>query len=90
MSTPINNGGSAFPEHWKPLGQSGDSLRPGMSLRQHFAGLAMAAILGRADTFANGDRSEAGFEESVESLWREVAERAYQQADAMIAAGESK
>ena len=76
MSTPINNGGSAFPEHWKPLGQSGDSLRPGMSLRQHFAGLAMAALLSREDTIANG---------AEELMHRELARLAYQQADAMIA-----
>jgi len=90
MSTPINNGGPAFPEHWKPLGESGCVLHPGMSLRQHFAGLAMAALLSREDTFANGDRSEAGFPDSAERLWREVAKLAYQQADAMIAAGEAK
>jgi len=81
MSTPINNGGPAFPEHWKPLGESGDSLRPGMSLRQHFAGLAMAALLSREDTIANG---------AEELMHRELARLAYQQADAMIAAGYSK
>jgi hypothetical protein len=81
MSTPINNGWSAFPEHWKLLGESGDSLRPGMSLRQHFAGLAMAALLSREDTIANG---------AEELMHRELARLAYQQADAMIAAGEAK
>jgi hypothetical protein len=81
MSTPINNGGSAFPEHWKPLGESGNSLGPGMSLRQHFAGLAMAALLSREDTIANG---------AEELMHRELARLAYQQADAMIAAGEAK
>jgi hypothetical protein len=81
MSTAINNGGPAFPEHWKPLGESGDSLRPGMSLRQHFAGLAMAALLSREDTIANG---------AEELMHRELARLAYQQADAMIAAGGAK
>ncbi len=81
MSNPINNGGSAFPEHWKPLGESGNSLRPGMSLRQHFAGLAMAALLSREDTIANG---------AEELMHRELARLAYQQADAMIAAGGAK
>ena len=81
MSTPINNGGSAFPEHWKPLGESGNSLGPGMSLRQHFAGLALAALLSREDTIANG---------AEELMHRELARLAYQQADAMIAAGEAK
>jgi hypothetical protein len=81
MSTRINNGGSAFPENYKPLGESGYALRPGMSLRQHFAGLAMAALLSREDTIANG---------AEELMHRELARLAYQQADAMIAAGEAK
>jgi hypothetical protein len=81
MSTPINNGGPAFPEHWMPLGESGYALHPGMSLRQHFAGLAMAALLSREDTIANG---------AEELMHRELARLAYQQADAMIVAGEAK
>jgi hypothetical protein len=52
-----------------------------MSLRQHFAGLAMAALLSREDTKANG---------AEELMHRELARLAYQQADAMIAAGEAK
>ena len=80
MSTPINNGGKAFP----------DLHETGMSVRTYIATAAMAAILGREDTFSNGDRSEAGFPDSAEKLWREVARLAYQQADAMIAAGEAK
>ena len=72
MSTPINNGGPAFPVAWESSG---------MSLRQHFAGLAMAALLSREDTIANG---------AEELMHRELARLAYQQADAMIAAGEAK
>jgi hypothetical protein len=52
-----------------------------MSLRQHFAGLAMAALLSREDTIANG---------AEELMHRELARLAYQQADAMIAAGGAK
>ena len=74
MSTPINDGGPAFPSvardgNWQPRCD-------GMSLRQHFAGLAMAVLLAREDTFAYG---RAG-----------IAELAYQQADAMIAEGVEK
>ena len=87
MSTPINDGAPAFPV---TLDHRGCVGAYGMSLRQHFAGLAMAAILGRDDTFANGDRSEAGFPDSAERLWREVAKLAFQQADAMIAEGTTK
>ena len=72
-----NHGGPAFPEPFVPQ-SSGVSLNmhPGMSLRQHFAGLAMAALLSREDTQIYGAE--------------QIARIAYQQADAMIAAGEAK
>jgi hypothetical protein len=79
MSTPINDGGTAFPvpdSHYHS-GQVKFGTN-GMSLRQHFAGLAMAALLSREDTIANG---------AEELMHRELARLAYQQADAMIAAG---
>ena len=79
MSTPINDGGPAFPSvardgNWQPRCD-------GMSLRQHFAGLAMAALLGREDTLANGAEAR---------MFRELARLSYAQADAMIAAGVEK
>jgi hypothetical protein len=81
MSTP-HDGGPAFPvpdSHYaNGQVQYGTC---GMSLRQHFAGLAMAALLSREDTIANG---------AEELVHRELARLAYQQADAMIAAGEAK
>ena len=82
MSTPINDGGPAFP--CQPLDAQGNpcnAAQDGMSLRQHFAGLAMAALLGREDTIANGA-------EAV--MFRELARLAYAQADAMIADGAAK
>ena len=77
MSTP-NDGGRAFPEPFLPDGFAGLRLNihPGMSLRQHFAGLAMAALLARDDTSIYG--------------FGEIASRAYKQADAMIAEGAAK
>ena len=72
MSTSINDGGPAFPD---------DRSQVGMSLRQHFAGLAMAALLGREDTLANGAEAQ---------MFRELARLSYAQADAMIAAGVEK
>lgn len=88
-----NHGGPAFPEPFVPQ-SSGVSLNmhPGMSLRQHFAGLAMAALLSRLDTFCNSVESyeEVEVRKSEESMHRELARLAYQQADAMIAAGEAK
>ena len=76
MSTPTN-GGPAFPEPFVPQ-SSGFTLNmhPGMSLRDWFAGQAMAALFARDDTFAYGRA--------------EIAELAYQQADAMLAAREAK
>jgi hypothetical protein len=71
MSTPINNGGQAFP----------DLHATGMSVRTYIATAAMAALLSREDTIANG---------AEELMHRELARLAYQQADAMIAAGEAK
>jgi hypothetical protein len=71
MSTPINNGGQAFP----------DLHATGMSVRTYIATAAMAALLSREDTIANG---------AEELMHRELARLAYQQADAMIAAGGAK
>jgi len=82
MSTPINNGGLAFPFHDEgeadPLQREHHS---GMSVRTYIATAAMAALLSREDTIANG---------AEELMHRELARLAYQQADAMIAAGEAK
>lgn len=82
MSTP-NDGGRAFPEPFLPDGFDGLMLNihPGMSLRQYFAGLAMAALLGREDTLANGAEAR---------MFRELARLSYAQADAMIAEGAAK
>jgi hypothetical protein len=82
MSTPINNGGPAFPFHDE--GQADPLQREhhsGMSVRTYIATAAMAALLSREDTICNGA-------EAV--MHRELARLAYQQADAMIAAGEAK
>jgi len=82
MSTPINNGGSAFPFHDE--GQADPLQREhhsGMSVRTYIATAAMAALLSREDTIANG---------AEELMHRELARLAYQQADAMIAAGKAK
>jgi hypothetical protein len=82
MSTPINNGGPAFPFHDE--GQADPLQREhhsGMSVRTYIATAAMAALLSREDTIANG---------AEELMHRELARLAYQQADAMIAAGDAK
>ena len=79
MSTPINDGGPAFPvacsANGTPLRVSYQDTE-GMSLRDWFAGQAMAAFLGREDEHIYGHGK--------------VAELAYQQADAMLAARGAK
>jgi hypothetical protein len=77
-----NHGGPAFPFHDE--GQADPLQREhhsGMSVRTYIATAAMAALLSREDTIANG---------AEELMHRELARLAYQQADAMLAAGEAK
>ena len=69
MSTPINTGGPAFPVMY---------CSEGMTLRDYFAGQAMAGAL------QNYLTPKCRYTE------REVASRAYRYADAMLFARESK
>lgn len=68
----INTGGPAFPSH----GSMGEVAHQGMTLRDYFAGQALAGV--------NADPSSR--EDSV----RSIAESAYVLADAMLAAREAK
>ncbi len=78
MSTPINDGGPAFPVDHKFLRQTASlaeiKIACGMTLRDYFAGQALAGLL--ADSNA-----------SSRSLY---AKDAYDLADAMLAARERK
>lgn len=78
MSNPINDGGAAFPVPQKLSGYIDDGANGcefvpyrGMTLRDWFAGKALAGIL------ANSNR---------EGTPKEYAHDAYEQADAMLAA----
>lgn len=76
MSAP--NGGFAFPQD-NPIANNlypGYGTDRGMTLRDHFAGLAMVALIGKW----NGDRGN--YPGSVAAAFSEVA---YKQADAMLA-----
>lgn len=73
----IPDGGPAFPASEDHGLNSG---MPGMSLRDHYAGLAMAAFDQGATGMGGLDRSE------VRSQFLKLAEFAYLQADAMIEA----
>ncbi|MDQ0068305.1 hypothetical protein J2W34_000079 [Variovorax boronicumulans] len=90
MSAPINDGGSAFPSPGVVLQNDSDCQQgayAGMSLRDHFAGLAMQAHL-ITDTVP-GDACEALLE-AAERAGREpldhLAFNAYEAADAMLKA----
>ena len=81
MSEPINDGGPAFPHSSQPLDAQGNPMcgehsEWGMTLRDWFAGQALVAI------------PHIGCGADLET--RELAEAAYQVADAMIEARERK
>ena len=76
MSQPINDGGPAFPG-MNYISQDGKKNPEGMTLRDYFAGQAMAAII--TSVYC-----------TPETIYTEVSSRAYAQADAMIKAKEAK
>lgn len=84
MSGPINDGGPAYPiaeyDHQTFLPETLDEMRrllSGMSLRDHFAGLAMQGMV-------TGHFSHYGHE----NFWKreDLAAEAYEIADAMLQA----
>jgi hypothetical protein len=77
MSAPTNNGGPAFPSVGEGFGNPSYSA-PGMTLRDYFAGQALAGIL------LNYTTQKFGASEFT------VGTAAYQYADAMLAAREGK
>ena len=70
MSKKINDGGPAFPADFQ-------LYSTGMTLRDYFAGQAMAAII--TSVYC-----------TPETIYTEVSSRAYAQADAMLKAREAK
>lgn len=82
MADQINDGGPAFP-CMPPLGLDGNAAHgypysaEGMSLRDHFAGLAMQAAV----------RGAVNVKDSPEAYAR-IADHAYRMADAMLKARE--
>ena len=96
MSTPINDGGAAFP---RPVSfsEEGGTHRGtlGMTLRDYFAGQALAGFVGQwekeiyeagVDEISNEKRSQR-----VRAEWiQRAANTSYGYADAMLAARERK
>ena len=70
MIQPINDGGPAFPADFQ-------LYSTGMTLRDYFAGQAMAAII--TSVYC-----------TPETIYMEVSSRAYAQADAMLKARDAK
>ena len=93
MKTPSNDGGAAFPlinEHTHPT-----TINNGMTLRDYFAGQALAQLLKREiremretkskfDCFGDDESEEIPFHTSY------IASESYAIADAMLAARERK
>ncbi len=74
MSAPTNDGGPAFPSDYIP----GTATTPGMTLRDYFAGQALAGIV--LSPLGQGGRA----------TYDSTARDAYNYADAMLAARERK
>lgn len=92
MSTPINDGGPAFPgeagEHgYGPSKRSGENwieLNQGMTLRDWFAGRAMGSMVGNES--ARRRIYERMADGEAECPYKIIANDAYEAADAMLAA----
>lgn len=83
MSTPIEDGGPAFPIHSSDMFGGPITLKDGMSLRDWFAGQALPAVV--ADSLAFNLRMiESGKEPVLNEF--DVAKQAYAYADAMLKA----
>ena len=84
MTTKINDGGSAFP--FAATDQSNVHMQqPGMSLRDWFAGQALASFAGENPNLP-GDKASHTDWPSAEELAMRRAVWSYLQADAMLAA----
>jgi hypothetical protein len=80
-----DDGGQAFPVAWREINEGGQSypaIQAGMSLRDWFAGQAMAAIIAKIPA-AYGKRTDF-------HTYKSVALGAYDYADAMLAARANK
>jgi hypothetical protein len=88
MST-INDGGPAFPAqpiHHFPDGITMSQNQGGMTLRDYFAGQALAGISENIEPQIDKlDSKEENFDRDIKVLFRVAAYRAYTYADAMIA-----
>ena len=94
MSAPINDGGPAFPAqpmHKFPDGAIISLNQGGMTLRDYFAGQALAGVVpGIEHEVDKIDPDSKYYDQSSDQLHQCAAIRAYCYADAMLAAREAK
>ncbi len=86
MAENINDGGRAFPVH---PGSNPDGGNAGMSLRDWFAGLALAGFACTADEELPMNDGES-VDAALARYWAAQAKTAYIAADAMLAAREAR
>ena len=84
----MDDGGPAFPMPQAETSQGGHWQQEGMSLRDWFAGLALAA-LGNLNPFLPGEATALNQWPDAGALTVRRAKWAYLQADAMLAARQS-
>lgn len=91
MSAPVDDGGPAFPQGHPEMTIVGQSAKEtqGMSLRDHFAGLALQGGLSSTETLQQAAlvALQVGGKITLEQL---LAIRSYAFADAMLAARKEK
>ena len=95
MSDKIKDGGPAFPVSTAEASeghQDGHNTWqfPGMTLRDHFAGLAMQGIVGSIDSEDSYRRMRGHASAAGLSVSEWIARDAYKQADAMLKAREAE
>jgi hypothetical protein len=76
------DGGPAFPMPASEHSQGGHFEQYGMSLRDYFAGQALAGLTACSFTYCGGEKI------TTENATRVTSRRAYEYADAMLAARE--
>jgi hypothetical protein len=88
MSGTINDGGPAFPTHENVHDPRADGFHsvPGMSLRDWFAGQALAGHESLPDDRTYNEDRDGTFYEWRAKLRRDTAIYCYEMADAMLAA----
>ena len=92
MSIPINYGGPAFPASLYKLENGQESSVPhiGMTLRDYFAGQALAALINQLANTSKADKEMKKLGMCEGQFDRLCAKCAYDYADAMLAAREAK